>query len=287
MLSVTELRSMLGSGGQAATGAGTFSAVVTRVDADGTTWCCVDGSSAPTPCATDMACSVGDVVTVRIADHRATVTGNATSPATDDGTANAAQSTAEVAQVAADVAGETADQALDAASIADERARVAAVAAASARESAASASQSALQALSNLAITQSVVDALGRDIDDFQTHIAMLDDGLHIVPTAGDYYAILGSEGLAVYSSSGELVGKFGDSMQVGASGGIHMEADATGLSFIDANGYKVAYIEVDSSTGESTFYMTRSVVVKDLTFGNWKWRERANGNMSLKWMGW
>lgn len=48
----------------------------------------------------------------------------------------------------------------------------------------------------------------------------------------------------------------------------------------------EVAYIAVDPDTGESTFYMTRSVVVKDLRFGNWMWYGRDNRNMSLKWIG-
>ena len=48
----------------------------------------------------------------------------------------------------------------------------------------------------------------------------------------------------------------------------------------------EVAYIAVDPDTRESTFYMTRSVVVKDLKFGNWMWYGRKNRNMSLKWIG-
>lgn len=48
----------------------------------------------------------------------------------------------------------------------------------------------------------------------------------------------------------------------------------------------EVAYIAVDPETRESTFYMTRSTVVKDLRFGNFKWFARRNGNMALKWVG-
>ena len=48
----------------------------------------------------------------------------------------------------------------------------------------------------------------------------------------------------------------------------------------------EVAYIAVNPDTQESTFYMTRSVVVKDLRFGNWMWYGRDNRNMSLKWIG-
>lgn len=48
----------------------------------------------------------------------------------------------------------------------------------------------------------------------------------------------------------------------------------------------EVAYIAVDPTTRESTFYMTRSVVVKDLRFGDWLWYGRRNRNMALKWVG-
>ena len=48
----------------------------------------------------------------------------------------------------------------------------------------------------------------------------------------------------------------------------------------------EVAYIAVDPTTRESTFYMTRSVVVKDLRFGDWLWYGRRNKNMALKWVG-
>ena len=44
------------------------------------------------------------------------------------------------------------------------------------------------------------------------------------------------------------------------------------------------AYIEVID--GVSTFYMTNSIVVRDLRFGKWQWWSRANDNMTLKWIG-
>ena len=74
----------------------------------------------------------------------------------------------------------------------------------------------------------------------------------------------------------------------VGKEDAAHMEASGTRLSFLDGNGNEVAYIEVNESTGESTFYMTRSVVVEDMYFGDglWKFYRRSNRNMSLKWMG-
>lgn len=140
------------------------------------------------------------------------------------------------------------------------------------------------------------------------------------------------------------------DMMQIGASGGIHIESTGDRLSFLvpgkhlshytltedtsvqigkdyysydgsvdeyakvtnpsgnpQANGWfeyhefrpdrtedgEIAYLatnekigQTEGSSPESTFYMTRSIVVKDLNFGKWRWFNRANGNMSLKWVG-
>ena len=86
-------------------------------------------------------------------------------------------------------------------------------------------------------------------------------------------------------------------------SGGVYTEVDTSQLApdyDPSANGLyqeyeitaskampgEVAYIAVDPDTNESMFYITRAVVVKDLRFGNWKWYDRFNGNLALKWMG-
>ena len=66
---------------------------------------------------------------------------------------------------------------------------------------------------------------------------------------------------------------------------GCHLLIANDRLSFRGLDGQEVAYIAVDER-GESTFYMTRSVVVKDLKFGKWMWFERSNRNMALKWVG-
>jgi hypothetical protein len=91
------------------------------------------------------------------------------------------------------------------------------------------------------------------------------------------------------------------EAVQIGATGKVHIEMSNNRFSFFEA-GYsqpadmsgvsadiplpgEVAYIAVDEK-GNSTFYMTRAVVMKDLRFGNWKWYDRDNGNLALKWMG-
>ena len=47
----------------------------------------------------------------------------------------------------------------------------------------------------------------------------------------------------------------------------------------------EVAFIAADSH-GDSVFYMNRAVIVRELRFAKWKWVPRANGNLSLKWIG-
>lgn len=76
-------------------------------------------------------------------------------------------------------------------------------------------------------------------------------------------------------------------SLLVGSDEGFHIEASGSRMSFKDGGGNEVAYIAVDAN-GKSTFYMTRSVVVEDMHFGDGKWKfyKRSNNNMSLKWMG-
>ena len=48
----------------------------------------------------------------------------------------------------------------------------------------------------------------------------------------------------------------------------------------------EVAYIEADPNTGESVFYMTNAIIVSELRFGNWAFKQRQNGNLALRWMG-
>ena len=84
---------------------------VTRVDPDGTAWVQIGQNAEPTPCGMDVSARVGDIVTVRIANHRATVTGNSTSPATDDKKANVAYDYAGEAQQTATIADEKAEDA--------------------------------------------------------------------------------------------------------------------------------------------------------------------------------
>lgn len=76
-------------------------------------------------------------------------------------------------------------------------------------------------------------------------------------------------------------------SLSIGNAAGAHIESSGNRMSFMNGN-QEVAYIDIDTQTNEGVFYMSRSIVVKDMQFGGgkWKWYKRSNNNMSVKWMG-
>ena len=75
-------------------GASTWRGTVQSVE-DGQVLVLFPGATDPTPCATEVKCTAGDVVAVEVSGHRAVVTANDTHPVSDD----------ELAQLAAEVAG--------------------------------------------------------------------------------------------------------------------------------------------------------------------------------------
>ena len=141
---------------------------VTRVDPDGTAWVQIGHNAEPTPCQRDMACHVGDIVTVRIADHRATVTGNSTSPATDDRTAMEAHGVATEAKESAEAAQDEAQGAQQAAASAATAARSAETAAQEAKQAAESVNQHFWDDTRGAHVTEAEMDAYVEEPSGFQ-----------------------------------------------------------------------------------------------------------------------
>lgn len=180
---------------------------VTRVDGKGAIWACFVGSGSDTPCVRAVAAAKpGDVVTISVRGGRATVTGNASSPATDDSTARTAIGTSERALQAANVAGAAAQLAVIdagrasiAAKSAENSAKSASASAESAADDAASAMSSALSALTQLGTVEDVMGTLSwlRDhevympatsFSDGETYFELV-DGKYVEvenPVAGD-----------------------------------------------------------------------------------------------------
>ena len=158
---------------------------VTRVDADGTAWVQIGQNAEPTPCERDMACHVGDSVTVRIADHKATVTGNSTSPATDDHEAKEAHGVAVAAQASAEVAQGEAHGAQ----------RTAASAATAARNAA----QTADAASTAAGEAKTIAEATGQHVWDDES-------GLHVTETEREDYEQAPTGFARLMTSAGELL---------------------------------------------------------------------------------
>ena len=96
--------------------ASTHQATVLRTDNDGTIWVSIDGGADETPCVSTYAdAKPGDTVKVEIANGRATILGNATSPA-------ATSRTVEVVMGVAEDADDKAGRAMDAADVAEQSA---------------------------------------------------------------------------------------------------------------------------------------------------------------------
>ncbi len=120
--------------------------------------------------------------------------------------------------------------------------------------------------------------------------------------------ARLTADSVEFVNSDGAVIGSYGENMQIGSSFGTHIEAAGQYLLFLPANvtsknvnmnsqaerdallDKAVAYIAISPNPPhESVFYMTRSVVVKDMFLGEGKWKfykRSNNNNLSLKWMG-
>lgn len=141
---------------------------VTRVDGGGNIWACFVGAKSDTPCArASVSARPGDIVTISVVNSRATVTGNLSSPATDDTSAKTALGNSARALQAANVAGAAAQLAvIDAsrASVAAKSAENSAKSASASAESAAgdakSAMESATSALTQLGTVEDVMGTL-------------------------------------------------------------------------------------------------------------------------------
>jgi len=94
--------------------------------------------------------------------------------------------------------------------------------------------------------------------------------------------ATFGTNGVSLYGQDGELIAHYGQTAQVGASDGFHIELDGTELGFYDGE-TKVAYIS------NNTLYIGQSVVLDEMQLGEdkWTWKiDPRDDYVYLKWIG-
>lgn len=135
------------------------------------------------------------------------------------------------------------------------------------------------------------VTSISESVQDYLTaHVAVTGDGLWVQgDTAGPRILLSPTGGVVLYAPGGSVAASYGQDTVIGDENGPHVRVTSTGIDFYagaESDETRVGYIA--TADGESVFYMTRSVVVKDMQFGEgkWKWYKRDNGNMSLKWLG-
>jgi hypothetical protein len=119
--------------------------------------------------------------------------------------------------------------------------------------------------------------------------LVLLDDGLYIKSTNDDsgYKVRVASNAIDLIDDTGKPVTTIDQNgVQVGKSDELHVQVANNRFSFLDQNGDTIAYLEVDEETQQSALYVAKTIITKESQFGNWKWYERPNNNMALKWMG-
>lgn len=127
------------------------------------------------------------------------------------------------------------------------------------------------------------------------SHLALTDDGLWLALDDSAYRMRLSATGWEVVGPDGQPVhatqvdGQGHVTTTIGRLDGLHVTVTENRLAFSYPNGgetVEVAWIEVDPTTGASSFRIANAVVMRELRLGSWKWYDRAGGNLALKWIG-
>ena len=219
------------------------------------------------------------------------------------------------AQHSADEAAEAASEAQAEAVIAHEAATSAQESADAAQESADNAQRDAIRAntaangaVTSLGIVQGVVDDLGKDMDDMQTHVAMMDAiraprefrfpdgsglrfadgkvlafkdpegeilvpaGLHVVPTSNGYFVVISNDGMYVYDNESVMVAKFGENIYFDSLRPQKIGGDNAYIEYYDSNndGKADSIRIVGANISSSTGIPTKvSELTNDLNFAD------------------
>lgn len=176
------------------------------------------------------------------ASTAATAAGNAVA------SANQAAASASAAATSADNAEADAARAATAASAAETKADAATASASEAEQQATEATTAANGAVTALGTVQQVVDTLETDMDDLQTHIAMMDAvvdgsgkvlvpaGLHVVPTSSGYFIVVSNDGMYVYDDQSVLVATFGESISFSSIRPQRIGGEDAYIEYYDSN---------------------------------------------------
>ena len=115
-------------------------------------------------------------------------------------------------------------------------------------------------------------------------HLSLTDEGLNLTADSSMYRAILATDGLRILDPQGRIVGLHGQTIQLGSTDGIYFEATSSALTF-KTSGQDIAWFG-QNSDGIWEMHIQNTYAEDMVRFGNYAFIKRANGNMSLKWLG-
>ena len=263
-------------------------ATVTKVEGD-IAWVHIPGGVSETPVQRSIDAKVGDTVTLRVSGGSAWITGNLSSPPTDDTAANDAKEHAKEAKVTAVRAQGTADGAKNLADKAGSAAENAANAAGTAGTAAKQAAAQAEQAKTDAANARNAANKVNVK---FSSLIRKTDDGIEcgMVPDASTLTdgnsvivpaALVNTDGsfdvnLITYTNTSGTVSRtksvrfasFGKEAVIGETNQTHARIDTDSFDIIDADG------SIRASLGGATPL---------LQIGKFTFTNRENGNLTLQ----
>lgn len=165
--------------------------------------------------------------------------------------ATAAAADAATARQQSSAATTAANEAKTQAQAAETAATEAKADASSAKRDAAAANTAANGAVAGLAVVQGVVDQLETDVDDMQTHVAMMNAidegdvhipaGLHVVPSASGYFMVIANDGVYVYDNESVLVAKYGHNIVYDSNREHKIGNNTSYIRYYDSNNDGVA----------------------------------------------
>lgn len=282
-------------------------ATVTRIDGD-TAWVHIPGGVDETPVKLTVNAKAGDSVQLRVGGGRAWITGNASSPPTDDtradeahgvalkaeDTASAAQIEAVRAKAAADEAEAMAEAVHDIAEQAQQDAETASTNAQTAITQAQNATAAAQQAQNSLKSVVQGATTVEKAVSVMQTALEAVVDydaqndtvqeyfwhdanGAHVLGDTSGYRNDITSRGMSIIDTSDESeISNFGESVSIGKQNNNHMTIDYDSIDFLTSENELMGYI----NSSKASFPVIESQI--SYIANRYVWRKTPSGNLGL-----
>ena len=111
------------------------------------------------------------------------------------------------------------------------------------------------------------------------THLALTDEGLSVFAGGSFYKMLIATDAIHVIDSTGVVIASYGRSSTVGPLSDFHLSTTGSSMEFWQGDTL-VSYINNNQMKIPSV------VVDERMEVGDWAWIHRANGHLSLVWIG-